>query len=342
MICYCMFLLDKYTPKNVEDVLFHKEKYELLKNMAEDKSIPHIIFHGKTSTGKKTMINIFLKLLFGDSAYSMYDAEYQVKGGSKSNIEIIRRSDHHIILKPKNTNYDRYLVQDVVKDYAKRVEFCSLESDNPFKVIQIDQLDRFTYYAQTSLRRTMENYSSNCRFIMWCRCLSKVIEPIQSRCICIRLPRLDNKDMLSYVSYVLAMEKKMMSLDNMREIVNTSEGSSKNALWNIQNKILGFDGAIDYEKKLEELATLIVKGRKDLINKLRNIIFNSYITNISYEKIVEDMLGNIIMNHHISEGKLAEIIIKTSEKEHGLVKCRRGIIHFDGIIMTIMQILEKN
>ena len=48
-----MFLIDEHTPKNIDDVVFHKDIYELLKNMAKDESIPHIIFHGKEGTGKK-------------------------------------------------------------------------------------------------------------------------------------------------------------------------------------------------------------------------------------------------------------------------------------------------
>ena len=45
----------------------HKEIYELLERMSKDESIPHIIFHGVKGTGKKTMIKIFLEMLFDKS-----------------------------------------------------------------------------------------------------------------------------------------------------------------------------------------------------------------------------------------------------------------------------------
>ena len=57
-----------------------------------------------------------------------------------------------------------------------------------FKSVMINNLDNLSYYAQTSLRRTMEKYSGTCRFIMWCKSLSKVIEPLKSRCLMVRVP----------------------------------------------------------------------------------------------------------------------------------------------------------
>ena len=56
-----------------------------------------------------------------------------------------------------------------------------------------------SYYAQTSLRRTMERYNDKCRFMMWCKSLSKVIEPLQSRCICLRIPSPTDDELFRYI-----------------------------------------------------------------------------------------------------------------------------------------------
>ena len=54
-IIIIMFFIDKYIPKNEEELIFHKNIYNILKIMSEDDSIPHIIFHGSSGTGKKTI-----------------------------------------------------------------------------------------------------------------------------------------------------------------------------------------------------------------------------------------------------------------------------------------------
>ena len=57
-----MFYVDKYIPKSIDTTFFHKKIYELLEIMANDDSVPHILFHGPHGCGKKTMVNIFMNL----------------------------------------------------------------------------------------------------------------------------------------------------------------------------------------------------------------------------------------------------------------------------------------
>jgi replication factor C subunit 3/5 len=338
-----MFLVDKYTPKDIEDVLFHEDIYNLLKNMAKDKSIPHIIFHGVLGSGKKTMINIFLKMLYNKDVYDVYDTTYKVTGSSnKTTIETLKRSDYHIVIKPKSTNYDRYLLRDVVKEYAKRVELGGSDSDKTFRVVRMDNLDKFTYYAQTSLRRTIENYSSNCRFIMWCDSLSKVIQPLQSRCICIRLPTLSNVEMLQYIYSILALERKYLPMDKVSDIIDMSNGYTKGALWNLDKVIRGISPKTDYDKVIKKLSKIIISRDIENIYNIRDDLYKLYITMIPYDKMIEDLLTHIVASPKIRQDVLVRIMVKLAELEHNLVRCRRGMIHFDCVIATTMNILRKN
>jgi len=163
-----MFFVNKYAPKTENDILFHKKEINTLKRMSNDNSIPHLIFSGPEGSGKKTLINLFLEMMYDKSVHKLSDATYVVTGsGNSSNDVIIKQSNYHIIIEPYNNNFDRYLIQDVVKEYAKKVPLNQfIKSKKTFKIILINNVDNLPYYAQTSLRRTMEKYSGTCRFIM--------------------------------------------------------------------------------------------------------------------------------------------------------------------------------
>ena len=55
-------------------------------------------------------------------------------------------------------------------------------------MLVLTEVDCLTRDAQAALRRTMEKYSGSCRLVMLCNSLCKVIEPVRSRCLAIRVP----------------------------------------------------------------------------------------------------------------------------------------------------------
>lgn len=61
-------------------------------------------------------------------------------------------------------------------------------SSYPFSVVLLTEVDKLTKDAQHALRRTMEKYMATCRLILCCNSISKIIAPIQSRCLAIRVP----------------------------------------------------------------------------------------------------------------------------------------------------------
>lgn len=51
----------------------------------------------------------------------------------------------------------------------------------------INEADSLTRDAQAALRRTMEKYMTNMRLIMCANSTSKIIAPIRSRCLLVRV-----------------------------------------------------------------------------------------------------------------------------------------------------------
>lgn len=63
------------------------------------------------------------------------------------------------------------------------------DANDQLLVVVIDQADELTREAQAALRRTMEKYTTNLRLILCCNSLSKLIAPLRSRCLILRVPR---------------------------------------------------------------------------------------------------------------------------------------------------------
>ena len=117
-----MFFINKYAPKSTDDTFIHNDILKKLKIMSKDESIPHIIFYGPSGCGKKTTINLFLEMLYNKDVHQLAECTYNVIGsGNSKKSELIKQSNYHIVIDPKNNNFDKYLIQDVVKEYAKRI-----------------------------------------------------------------------------------------------------------------------------------------------------------------------------------------------------------------------------
>lgn len=362
------FLVDKYIPSNVEDIIdpiynhyeningiidndwkthspskcyFHKEILEKLKTISSDDCLPHIIFYGNPGSGKKTLINLFLEQIFDKSVYNLDDSKYNVI--SSGNIEtevIVKQSDHHIIIEPGNNNFDRYLIQDIVKEYARRYPLCIFESSREFKMVQINHLDNLSYYAQTSLRRTIEKYSKTCRFIMWCYSLSKVIEPLRSRCLCIHVPTQTEEELVKWTFNIASLEKIKLNFDTLTNIVESSNGNLKNILWKLD--MFQYCGRITncYQIALNNLISEILTTHNILT--IRDHIYKMMITGITAGIIIKDILDIILVKiSNYPKDKIFKIINFASLYEYRLSKGRRDIIHIESFIENVIDTLNS-
>jgi replication factor C subunit 3/5 len=361
------FLVDKYIPSNISDIIdplyeyyynftgknnidwklqspskcyFHKEILEKLKTISYDDGMPHIIFYGNPGSGKKTLINLFLEMIFDNSIYNLDDSKYTViSSGNIENEVIVKQSDHHIIIEPNNNNFDRYLIQDIVKEYARRYPLCIFEKSRDFKMVQINNLDNLSYYAQTSLRRTIEKYSKTCRFIMWCYSLSKVIEPLRSRCLCIHVPTQTNDELIKWTFNIASLESINLGMGVLTNIVESSNGNLKNILWKLD--MHKYCGKITncYQKALHNLIDEIMKGHN--IEIIRDYVYKMMITNISSNIIIKDILNIILVKiNEYPKDKIFKIIDAASTFEYRLSKGRRDIIHIETFLETVINILK--
>lgn len=194
--------IEKYRPIRISDIFGQEEIVNQLKSYITTKNIPHLIFSGPPGVGK-TASSIAL-------ANELYFNQW------KENFLELNASDE------RGIDTVRYKI----KNFSKLAPLGNIS----FRIIFLDEADALTNDAQTALRRIMEKYSSNCRFILTCNNLFKIIEPIQSRCAIYSFNPLQNQSIEKCIISILNKENKFISKENINLIISISNGDLRKAI----------------------------------------------------------------------------------------------------------------
>ena len=111
---------------------------------------------------------------------------FQTSSNRKLEFNIVS-SVYHLEITPSDVgNYDRVVVQELLKEIAQTQQV-DLGAKQRFKVVVINEADHLTRDAQAALRRTMEKYSPNLRLILLANTTANIIAPIRSRTLLVRV-----------------------------------------------------------------------------------------------------------------------------------------------------------
>ena len=210
-----MLWVDEMRPKVFDTMDYHFETNNLLSNIAGKDDFPHLLLYGPTGAGKKTRVLALLQKIFGDGVEKSKVESRSLKAHDKAtpiDIEVIQ-SQYHLEVCPSDVgNKDTVIVQTLIKDLAQS----QTVTNKKFRVLVIDDAELLSHQAQAGLRRTMEKYVQNCRIIMLCSTLSKIIPPLRSRCVCIRVPAPTNAEVVTCLQKV-ATKKQVQAPAGMFE-----------------------------------------------------------------------------------------------------------------------------
>uniref|UniRef100_A0A3Q3WB82 AAA+ ATPase domain-containing protein n=1 Tax=Mola mola TaxID=94237 RepID=A0A3Q3WB82_MOLML len=223
--------VDKYRPTSLGKLDYHKEQAAQLKNLVQYGDFPHLLVYGPSGAGKKTRIMCLLRELYGAGVEKLRIEHQTVVAPSKKKIEINTiASNYHLEVNASDAgNQDRVVIQELIKTVAQSQQIQS-STQREFKVVLLTEVDRLTKDAQHALRRTMEKYMSTCRLILCSTSTSKVIGPIRSRCLAIRVPLPSTEEVCNVLSAVCKKESLILPPELAKQISEKSGRNLRKAL----------------------------------------------------------------------------------------------------------------
>jgi len=263
----------------------------------------HLVVYGKPGSNKDFLVNNLLEKIYGKNNIQLNDIEYTINGYGNSKTKVnIKQSKFHIVIEPNSNGFDKYLIQEIIQNYAKTELLNILKYKRLFKIVIINKIDNLSNTAQASLRRTMENYADTCKFIFICDQLSKMIEPLRSRCIEIRVPLPTNIQIINTILHISNIEKIFLSYNDINYILKNCNQKMHNAIWLLEFKKNGYNFNNSKDKIINNIIQMIINKKNynskniySVLKKCRELFYKLSITNIQTNEIISEIMRKLIL-----------------------------------------------
>ena len=244
--------VEKYRPTTMDTYIGNEHLKSKVSLYLESGDLPHLLLYGRAGTGKTTLAKLLVNNIDCDYLY--------INASDENSVEVVR---------------------DKVKNFASTLGFQDM------KVIILDECDYITPNAQAALRNLMETFSKNCRFILTCNYVERIIDPIQSRCQSFQIVPPDRKQVAQHMSNILDNENVKYELDNIVTIVNGGYPDIRRVINGAQRQVVNNELVIDKSSiiqndyKNQVLEILKTQDKKNSFKNIRQLLADSKVTDFS-------------------------------------------------------------
>lgn len=197
--------IEKYRPQTLSAVAGHADIVGRLESYVARDDLPHLLFTGPAGVGKTTSAMAIAREVYGDDWHENF---LELNASDERGIDVVR---------------------DRIKNFA-RASFGGYD----YRIIFLDEADALTSDAQSALRRTMEQFANNTRFILSCNYSNQIIDPIQSRCAVFRFGPLDEDSVAEYARRIAEEEGIEVTDDGIDALVYAADGDMRKAINGLQ------------------------------------------------------------------------------------------------------------
>jgi replication factor C small subunit len=311
---------EKYRPETFADVKGQKDIVKRIKAFVDQKNMPHLLFAGPAGVGKTTLSLVIVKQFYKDEWHENF---LELNASDERGIDVVRVK---------------------VKEFARTKALGNV----PFKIIYLDECDALTREAQQALRRTMENFTNTCRFILSCNYSSKIIEPIQSRCAVFRFKPLSQEDLFEIIESIAKKEKLSVDDKAKHALVEVCEGDCRK-LENIMQACAVLSTKITEDivfevagyarpKEIAEILSFVVKNDfPKAKSKLLDTMLNYGLSGLDVVK----QLQKDIWKMTTDDNKKLEMIKDCAEIEFRMVEGSDEFLQLESLLARMILVNSK-
>ena len=244
--------VEKYRPSSLDSYIGNEHLRSKVKVYIESGDLPHLLLYGRAGTGKTTLAKLLVNNIECDYLY--------INASDENSVDVVREK---------------------VKNFASTLGFKEM------KVIILDECDYITPNAQAALRNLMETFSKNCRFILTCNYVERIIDPIQSRCQSFQIVPPDRKQVAVHLSNILTQEGVETNVDDIVTIVNGGFPDLRRVINAAQRQVVNGELVIDEgmsiqnDYKNQVLDILKTQDKKNSFKNIRQLLADSKVTDFS-------------------------------------------------------------
>jgi replication factor C small subunit len=306
--------IEKYRPTKLAEVSGQVDVVRILKSFIDQRRMSHLIFAGPAGVGKTTCALILAREVLGEDWRSNF---LELNASDERGIEVVRT---------KIKNFCRSMVL----------------GKSPFRVVFLDEVDNTTSESQHALRREMEQYTATSRFILSCNYSSRLISPIQSRCVVLRFAPLKRENLIGGLQKLASSEGLEIDESAFDALFYVSQGDMRRAT-NILQAAHSFGGKISQEViyrisgeanpgDIRQLLALSLNGNfEGAREQLRGIIFDQGLSGLDLVTQMHREAGQM----EVSRSRLAMLLELLAEYEFRLVEGSNDLIQCESLIAQI-------
>ncbi len=302
---------EKYRPEDFNDILGHERVIQKLETYVDEGSMPHLMFVGQSGVGKTTTAIVLAKKIYGENWKGNF-------------IELTKSRERGI-----------NAIREDVKEKARSRSL----TEKDFRIIYMDNADDLTDSAQAAFRRMMENFSSNVRFILSCSSLSKIIDPLQSRCALFKFHPISNENVEKWIRMIEEKEGFHIDKDAIKVLSRVSKGNLREAT-NLLQVAASIDGEIDervVKSAIEgttraDIRGLILRAQRgnfmDVREELYDLLIEEGYKAQNILKMIHDDLDNLPMDKE----KRKRIAVELGEVDFDIVRGSKDRLHLQKLL----------
>jgi replication factor C small subunit len=230
-----MLWTEKYRPSKLSEIMGQEHFVLDAENWGDN--MPNVLFYGSNGTGKTSAGLALAKHILSEDALDNF---FEINASDDRRLETVRTK---------------------IKDIAQSGTI----GDVPFRIILLDEMDGMTTDAQNALKRIMERYASNVRFIITCNDKSKIIFALQSRCANYHFKTPTPQIMMGVVEKILRAEglENTYEKEKLYGFISAYAGDIRRAITELQ-------AAVATGNQLKVQVQLGLKDYENILNKIMN------------------------------------------------------------------------